>query len=67
MRAFNGVHTPDIVEMSYFVGKSITLFVGFYCGLQWLYYRDINKSIEDKGKKDKDKNKKATDKKGDQS
>lgn len=45
-------HNIDIVEMSYYVGKSITLFVGFYCGLQWLYYRELLK------KKDDDQNQK---------
>lgn len=44
--------TPDIVTMSHYVGEAITLFVGFYCGLQWLHYKSMVDEIE-KNKKDK--------------
>jgi hypothetical protein len=37
------------IEVSYYVGKSLTLWVGFTAGLNWLYYREQNK------KKNKDK------------
>lgn len=34
------------------VGHSVTLFVGFYCGLQWLHYRDLRKQVEDRSKRE---------------
>jgi len=36
----------NFVETSYFVGKGITFFVGFYTSLQWLYYRKIRQEKE---------------------
>jgi hypothetical protein len=35
------------IETSYFVGKSVTLFVMFYTSLQWMFYR---KQREDRDK-----------------
>lgn len=32
-----------LVNTSYFVGKTFTLFTMFYCALNWLYYKDLNK------------------------
>lgn len=49
-RALNS--TPDIVTMSHYVGEAITLFVGFYCGLQWLHYKSMVDEIK-KNKNDK--------------
>lgn len=56
VRAF-AVPSIDLVEVSYYVGKSITLFVGFYCALQWLHYKDLLKQLEenDNDKKKDDK------------
>lgn len=51
-------------EQSYLIGKGITLFVGFYCGLQYFYYKEARERIEkeQEAKKDKEKNgKKNTD------
>lgn len=48
--------SQTLIDQSYLIGKSITLFVGFYCGLQWLYYRDLIKRAEDT-KKDEQKKK----------
>ena len=33
----------QITEVSYFVGKNILLFTMFYCGLNYLYYKEQNK------------------------
>jgi hypothetical protein len=35
-------------DMSYYIGKSIILFVGFYSGLQWLHYRELRKKKQNK-------------------
>jgi hypothetical protein len=37
-------------ETIYWVGHSVTLFVGFYCGLQWLHYRETRQQIEQQQK-----------------
>lgn len=37
----------EIIHTSYVVGKAITLGVCVYCGLQWNYYRNLRKQIED--------------------
>lgn len=29
----------DVVELSYYVGKGITLFTMFYCTLNWWHYK----------------------------
>lgn len=51
VRAFTPV-TQVLLDQTYLIGKGVTLFVGFYCGLQWLYYRDmIKRAEEDKTKK----------------
>lgn len=34
-------------QVSYYVGKSIVLFTMFYCGLNWLHYRDLRKKREE--------------------
>lgn len=44
--------TNSLVETSYFIGKSATLFVMFYTSIQWLYYRNQREAIEEKDKKD---------------
>lgn len=36
----------DLVSSTEVIGKGIILFVGFYTGLQWLYYRDIRERAE---------------------
>lgn len=35
------------IDYTYFIGKSITLFTGFYCFLNYMFYRDLNKMYED--------------------
>ncbi len=41
--------TQEFLDATYLVGKSIMLFVGFYCGLQWLHYRQmIDEKDDDK-------------------
>lgn len=40
--------STDLVTISHYVGKSITLFVGFYCTLQWMYYKELNKNEKKK-------------------
>ncbi len=52
-RAF--MSAPDIVEISYFVGKSMTLYVCFYCGLQWLHYKQITDELDNENDKKKKK------------
>lgn len=52
-RAF--ISAPDIVEVSYFVGKSMTLFIGFFCGLQWLHYKQIADELDNNNDKKKKK------------
>lgn len=42
----------DIEFTTYIVGKGIILFTMFYCGLNWLHYRELNK--DNKQKKDED-------------
>ena len=32
-----------IETVTYLVGKGVILFTMFYCGLNWLYYRELNK------------------------
>lgn len=44
---WNGV---DVEQASYFVGKSITLFTIFYCGLNWVHYRELRKKQDDDDK-----------------
>lgn len=47
----NITHVPvaalPSVDVSYFVGKSIILFTMFYCGLNWLHYRDLTSKKDD--------------------
>lgn len=38
---------------TYIIGKGIMLFTMFYCSLNWLHYRKINKELEEMDKKDK--------------
>lgn len=40
-------------DAMYYAGKSVILFVGFYAGLQWLYY----KTMREKYEKDRDQKK----------
>ena len=39
----NAINFYDFNEVSYYVGKSIILFTMFYCGLNWMHYRDLRK------------------------
>lgn len=39
--------TDQLIHMSYFVGKSITLFTFFFCSLNWLHYKEINGKDEE--------------------
>ena len=38
----------DMSELSYHVGKGLTLWVMFTSGLNWLYYRNIRKKNDKK-------------------
>ena len=50
------VQSSTIETVTYIVGKGIILFTMFYCGLNWMYYRDIRiKSEEEDDKNTKDK------------
>lgn len=40
--------SQDLLNATYLVGKSVTLFVGFYCGLQWLHYKQMIDELEQK-------------------
>ena len=46
-RAIVKVRAWNIEESSYYVGKSIILFTMFYCTLNWSFYRDLRKRMED--------------------
>lgn len=41
------ISIEQITETSYFIGKNILLFTFFYCGLNYLHYKQLN----DKDKK----------------
>lgn len=43
--------TGQLVETSYYIGKSIILFTMFYCTLNWAFYRNLRKQHEEKDKK----------------
>ena len=47
------ISTPDWMEVSYFVGKSVILFTMFYSGLNWLHYRELRKREEEDNKNKK--------------
>lgn len=36
----------NLVDVSYYVGKSIILFTMFYCGLNWLHYKELREREE---------------------
>lgn len=36
----------ELVATTGTIGKGVILFVGFYTGLQWLYYRDLRERAE---------------------
>lgn len=36
----------SVESITYFMGKSITLFTMFYCSLNWWYYKSIRKEHE---------------------
>ena len=36
-----------IETATYLVGKGIILFTMFYCGLNWLYYKELNKKNDE--------------------
>lgn len=43
---------------AYIIGKSIMLFTMFYCSMNWVYYRNLQKKQDDDDKNEKDKEKK---------
>ncbi len=60
VRALSSFYSVETQETIRLVGKSITLFVGFYAGLQWLYYRELRKEVEDKTKPEEKENDDST-------
>lgn len=51
VKPVRAISTPDWIEVSYFVGKSVILFTMFYSGLNWLHYRELRKREENEKKK----------------
>lgn len=51
VKPLRAISTPDWMEVSYFVGKSVILFTMFYSGLNWLHYRELRKREENEKKK----------------
>lgn len=51
--------SPDqmqIIDASSYIGRSLTLFTMFFCGMNWVYYKEINKKLDSEDEKDpKDK------------
>jgi hypothetical protein len=47
------VRAMNIEDTSYYIGKSIILFTMFYCTLNWSFYRDLRKRMEDDDDKKK--------------
>jgi hypothetical protein len=47
------VSWSDLESQSYIVGKGVTLFVGFYTFLQWMYYKNLRERVEDDDKSKK--------------
>lgn len=50
-RALSHELSQTLIEQSYYIGKATILFVGFYTGLNWLYYVTLRKRMEEKDKK----------------
>lgn len=48
------ISSIDWQESIRIFGNGVTLFVGFYCGLQWLHYKKIREHMEQQNK-EKDK------------
>ena len=46
-----------IATTAHFTAKGVILFTMFYCSLNYMYYRKINKEIDERNKDTKDKNK----------
>jgi hypothetical protein len=44
-----------ISDQSYYIGKFVTLSIGFYCGLQYLHYKQL-REVQEKNEEKKDKN-----------
>jgi len=42
-----------ISDQSYYVGKFVTLSIGFYCGLQYLHYKQLRERHEENTDKKK--------------
>ena len=43
---------PGLQESIRIFGKITTLSIGFYCGLQYFYYKELRKKVEDEKKDD---------------
>ena len=48
VKPVRAISTPDWMEVSYFVGKSVILFTMFYSGLNWLHYKKVREDNEKK-------------------
>lgn len=50
--------SADLIHASEVFGKGIILFTGFYCTLNYMYYKELREKIEEKRSDEKDKNSK---------
>lgn len=52
------LNSQDIVYGSEILGKGIILFTMFYCGFNYLYYKEARERMEEQQKKDNEKDRK---------